>query len=427
MDSLGLAPEDSGKATQMFLRDRPGYRLGSLFTKFPVLARLWSLAISQWRNHTTEVLARSVKDRRVISRLFFKSKTLGKIKNVWPGLSDPHRGGRTVTLIEFERGPLVYKPRSGTSEINWFSLLSWMNRHGFRPKHRVVQVLGRTSYSWMEYVEPASCENQVMVRRFYKRVGGLIAAAYVLKAVDCHRENLIAAGEYPVLVDVDALWQVAPHTRKQTLTDILYRTGFFPDSQRTSLQSRSSVLGPAKSGTHLARVAAEPVVATDYADEIISGFVRGWHCLVGTSRRRAATQQRISRLRAQRRRWIYRATERYEAIRQASIEPVALRGAATRDALITRACIRSNAKWDVVRAEIKALKQLDLPYFVRRTNEPMPAEPSSLPSELLDAIRNALEWGRGVTRKGANSSRESKSRSGNLRRCALPPRRFEEE
>ena len=72
----------------------------------------------------------------------------------------------------------------------------------------------------------------------------MIAAAYLLKAVDCHRDNLIASGEDPVLVDADALWHVSPATKAQTPLDLLYRTGFFPNSNPRSLQSRSSVLGP---------------------------------------------------------------------------------------------------------------------------------------------------------------------------------------
>src|SRR3979490_747819 len=123
----------------------------------------------------------------------------------------------------------------------------------------------------MEHIEAASCENEAAVRRFYERVGGMIAAAYLLKAVDCHRENVIAAGEYPVLVDVDALWHVSPLTKTQSPTDVLYRTGFFPNSNRRSLQSRSSVLGQTTTGDHLAGMGGSPVEAARYTTEIIKG------------------------------------------------------------------------------------------------------------------------------------------------------------
>jgi lantibiotic modifying enzyme len=418
MNSLGLAPgTDRGVSERMFLRDRPSHRLVGLFRKFPVLAHLWYLAIDQWRGHVVEVLDRVAKDRGAISRFFFDKHFCGQIKDLRPGLSDPHNRGRSVTLIDFERGRLIYKPRSGLSESTWFSLLTWMNHHGFQPKLRAARVLQRKGFSWMEYAKPASCKNEAAVRRFYERLGGMIAAVYLLKAVDCHRENLIAAGEYPVLVDVDALWHVSQVTERQSLVDVLYRTGFFPNSKRRSLQSRSSVLGPATTGNHLACLGGKRVVAAHYMKEIILGFSRGWHCLIGTPSRRVAILKKLRRIRARPRRWIYLATEKYAGLLAASVQPAALRSEAAREALITRSCLRSSVSRAVVQAEIKALTQLDLPYFVRTTAESMPADKSSAPPELTDAIRNTLQLAKSY-RKGANSSTSNRYRSGSPLRSA---------
>jgi lantibiotic modifying enzyme len=218
----------------------------------------------------------------------------------------------------------------------------------------------------------------------------MIAVAYLLKAVDCHRENVIAAGEYPVLVDIDALWHVSPLTKTQSQATILYRTGFFPSSKRRSLQSRSSVLGPATSGKHLARIGGRPVAAGDYAKEIISGFSRAWVCLMGTSRRRSFLLRKVRQIRRQPRRWIYLATEKYAAILHASLSPSVLASEEDRKALLARLCSRSSVKPALIRAEIRALLRLDLPYFVRQTTERMPAEKSEMPSELAEAIQSAL-------------------------------------
>jgi lantibiotic modifying enzyme len=374
----------------MFLRERPSYRLGLLFGRFPVLAGLWVSAIRQWRDHIFEVLERVKKDRDTISRLFFNDRSLGSIKDMRPGLSDPHHGGRSVTLLQFESGRLIYKPRSGRGEATWFELLQRMNANGFAPKLRAARVLDRRSYCWMEHVEAGSCKNERAVRRFYKRLGGMIAAAHLLKAVDCHRQNLIAAGEDPVLVDVDALWHVSPVTKTQAPADLLYRTGFFPNPRRKSLQSRSSVLGSSRTGKHLARIAGRPVVPRDYTEDLLRGFSAGWKCLIGTAARRAAFRRKIRQIRARPRRWIYLATERYAAIRRESVSPAALQSEAARNTVIHRLSLRSSVSPSVNRAEIKALQQLDLPYFVRKTSEAMPADSGTLPSELSEAIRNAL-------------------------------------
>jgi class II lanthipeptide synthase len=390
MNSLGLSGSNRQVEERMFLRDRPSHRLFALFKKFPILARLWSLAICHWHGHIGEVLARSVTDSSAIARSFFDKVPTGRINDLRLGLSDPHDGGRSVTLVEFEGGRVIYKPRSGASESVWFELLGWMNRHGFQPELRAARVLQGKSYYWMEYVAATTCQNQAAVRRFYARVGGMIAVAYLLKAVDCHRENIIAAGEYPVLVDIDALWHVSPLTKTQSPATVLYRTGFFPSSKRRSLQSRSSVLGFASAGKHLARIAGRPVEPSDYTREIISGFSRAWVCLMGTSRRRSFLLKKVRQVRRRPRRWIYLATEKYAAILHASLSPSVLKSEERRKALIARLCSRSSVKPALIRAEIRALLRLDLPYFVRQTSERMPADKIEMPLELAEAIQTAL-------------------------------------
>ena len=407
MTSLGLhtGQPDPKVIEGMFLRDRACHRLLSLFNKFPVLARLWVELIRHWRERMTEILARVAADQRRLSRSFFNNQTIGKIVDARFGLSDRHNSGRTVAWLRFEAGAIVYKPRSGRAEAEWFSLLKWRNQRGFAPGLRTVRVLPRKDYSWMEYVAAAPCENKAAVCRFYRRLGGLIAAAHLLKAVDCHRENLIAAGEQPVLVDIDALWHVSPMAKTQSFSDPLYRTGFFPSADRGSLQSRSSVFGPGRSGHHLPRLAHKTLGAARYQHEIARGFGSAWRCLVGTKDRREAFARRLRRILTTQRRLIYRATEKYGAIGEASLQPGLLRSAHQRDLLIRRLCARQDAPPDVIEAEVRALKVLDVPYFVigpeefRRelisTTASNPGDeivPKNPASEQFSAVSDAERW-----------------------------------
>ena len=374
----------------MFLGNRPSDRLFSLFKQFSVLARLWCQLISQWRTHNAEVLARFATDRFALSRAFFRGEPVRTIADLRCGLSDSHNNGRTVVQLQFEAGSIIYKPRSGTGEWEWFSLLNWMNNRSFQPKLRAARVLRRKGYCWMEYIAPAFCENEAAARRFYERMGGTIAAAFLLKAVDCHRDNVIASGEQPVLVDVDALWHVSHLTKTQSPRAVLYRTGFFPNSNRHSLQSRSSVLGRTTTGKHLARIGDKPMEAARYQREIVRGFTKAWHCILGTPRRRVAFLRRLRRIRSQERRWIYWATAKYAAIRQASIQPAALRGGLERHRLIARLCGRETVTSAVLRAEISALECLDIPYFTRRTQEQLSPDKNKALRDLVDAIRDVL-------------------------------------
>jgi len=194
------------------------------------------------------------------------------------------------------------------------------------------------------------------------------------------------------LVDVDALWHVSPVTKTQSASDVLYRTGFFPDSNRRGLQSRSSALGPGTTGSHRARIAGRPLEPMNYTREIVTGFTRAWRCILGTGDRRAAFARRLRRIRSQERRWIYWATETYGAIRRASLQPAAMRSGVERELLLTRLCTENRATSAPIDAEVQNLKRLDIPYFIRKSDERMPPEERTVPLELIQAIRDALQF-----------------------------------
>ena len=92
-------------------------------------------------------------------------------------------------------------------------------------------------------------------------------------------------------------------------------------------------------------------------------------------------------------------------ILRASVSPSALGSEEARKAFLTRLCSRNTVPPAVIRAEVRALLRLDLPYFVRRTATLLPADRSEMPSELTDAIQNALLFGRKRRLKRANSSK----------------------
>ena len=371
-----------------FLAKTPHDRVVSVFKNFPVLARLWSQLISQWCDQIVELLLRFSADRGALSRTFFAAQPVGRIIDMHTGLSDPHNKGRTVMLLTCKPGPIIYKPRSGYGEREWSGLIRHLNAEFFRPKLKAARVLCRDGYCWMEEIRFAPCKNQAAARRFYERLGGTIAAAYFLRAVDCHRDNMIASGEYPVLVDAETLWHVTAKTNTQNFIDGLYETGFFSRSaRRSSYQYRSSALGRTAPGKHTPHIAARPLSAEGYEIEIINGFRRAWRCLLGTTSRRAAFGRRLQRLRRRELRRIYWSTGNYGAIGRASIQPAALRTGIDRNLLIAHLCTRSAVPQAVIRKEINALKRLDIPYFTRITT---PGTPLPKVNVVLEEILKAL-------------------------------------
>lgn len=390
--AIGLpATTESKHADHKFLGEKPSERLFSMFGKFPVLSRLWLQLISQWRDQVTELLVRLDADRTSLSRAFLKDQPVGPIVDLLGGLSDPHNGGRTVVLLHFAAGSVIYKPRPGDGEWEWFSFLQAMNALSFQPRLRIARIVRRNGYCWMERIEPSPCKDKPAARRFYQRMGGLIGAAYFLRAADCHRENVIAAGEHPVLIDAEALCHLSSKTQSQTPVDLLFRTGFLPGSNRRGLQSRSSVLGNATTGQHVPRIGARALRAAEYQNEIVDGFCRAWRCVLGTRNRRVAFVRRLRRICSRKSRWICWPTETYADIARASIQPAALRSGIERELLIARLCSRRKMPATIIHGEIEALKRFDLPYFARKRNGPLPPPQNIVQTEIIDALRRALD------------------------------------
>ena len=376
-----------------FLGKRPYDRLISLFKNFPVLAKLWSLLISQWRDQVAELLLRFSADRVALSRTFFAARPVDKIVDIRSGLSDPHNEGRAVMLLTCKAGSIIYKPRRGHGEREWSSFIRYLNARSLRPKLRAARILCRDGYCWMEEIRFAPCKNHAAAHRFYERLGSLIAAAYLLKAVDCHRDNVIASGEYPVLLDAEALWHVSRKTQIQSPLDALYETGFFPTyNRRSSWQYRSSVLGKTTTGQHIPRIGAKPLSAARYKREIVNGFSRAWHCILGTPEKSAAFVRWVRHLRAVERRWLYWPTANYDRIRRASIQPTALRSGTERDILIARSCARSAVPPRVIHAEIDALKRLDIPYFTRKIEQGSFYDERIMLPDVIKALRRAVHF-----------------------------------
>jgi type 2 lantibiotic biosynthesis protein LanM len=179
----------------------------ALLKEYPVLARHVWLFINQWVDSTCEFLERLSADAEKISRTFCVDGQLGVLEQVQVGAGDRHRNGRSVTIASFSSGAkLVYKPRPLDIEEHFQGLLEWLNERGSHPPFKTLRILNRGAYGWVEFIAAEGCTSEEEVQRFFERQGGYLALLYSLEATDFHFENLIASGEHPVLVDLEALF-----------------------------------------------------------------------------------------------------------------------------------------------------------------------------------------------------------------------------
>ena len=187
-------------------------RQRALFEEYPVLARLILQQTRRWVRSTLEFLERLSRDIHELQATFNAGATLGRLTSASGDLADPRDGGRSVIVAAFSSGArIVYKPKSQAIDMHFRELLRWMNEAGFEPAFPTLRVLDRIEYGWVEFATPGDCDSVEAVTRFYERIGGYLALLYVTDATDFHADNLIACGEHPQLIDVEALFQAREH------------------------------------------------------------------------------------------------------------------------------------------------------------------------------------------------------------------------
>src|SRR5262249_9181522 len=179
----------------------------ALLQENPVLTRQLLLAVANWATASLELLRRLCADWDALQTTFHPAGDPGLLAQVEGGVGDSHRGGRSVLIAKFSSGfQVVYKPKALAVDVHFQELLTWLNERGTHPPFRTLKVLDRGTYGWVEFVAAGGCTSADEVRRFYQRQGGYLALLYALEATDFHFENLIAAGEHPVLIDLEALF-----------------------------------------------------------------------------------------------------------------------------------------------------------------------------------------------------------------------------
>ncbi len=179
----------------------------ALFAEYPVLARLLVQRAETNVEAAWEFFQRWRDDREVVVTELLGGVEPGRITSVRFGLGDPHAGGRSVALVEFAGGArVVYKPRPLGAHVRFNALLHWFDGAAGGLGVRRLAVVDRGEYGWVEYVKPAECTGAAEFGRYYHRLGALMALLHTVDGADFHFENLVAAGDQPVLVDLETVF-----------------------------------------------------------------------------------------------------------------------------------------------------------------------------------------------------------------------------
>jgi type 2 lantibiotic biosynthesis protein LanM len=209
-----------------------------IYSEYPVLARLLMTQTIYYIDNTVQCIERFVKDYHIIIKTFeLDNESLTSIET---DLGDSHQRGKTVMRFQFSSGKeILYKPKSLQLLENFNDLLNWFNSKGFKPEFKHYKTINHKDYSWEERVDYYSCDSYEQLEKYYKRLGGLLGVLYMINGVDFHSENIIAHGEFPILIDLETLFhhrvkfspeftRIASLRAKEKIEDSVLSIGLLP-------------------------------------------------------------------------------------------------------------------------------------------------------------------------------------------------------
>lgn len=213
----------------------------ALIEEYPVLFRLTAAKINTWVHVSLEMVSRLCSDWAAIKTMLNAGSEPALLTQIESVGRNTRRGGRAVHILTFDTGfKVVYKPRSLAVEVHFQELLEWLNQHGHQPTFRLLKLLNQGTHGWVEWLAAAECSSTAALERFYQRQGAYLALFYALEATDFHLDNVIAVGENPMFIDLEALFHPRhaernlPALEQKLDEDIYYsvlRTGLLPEPE----------------------------------------------------------------------------------------------------------------------------------------------------------------------------------------------------
>ena len=186
-----------------------------LFEDKPVLLRLIASITRQWIDTSREFVLRLDADLATIRRAILHSGADSRVAKIEGDLSDPHNGGHSVQIVSFEDGSrVVYKPKDLRLDVAWYALVERLNRAEPPVELKAVRAISRDGYGWTEFIDHAGCADQEGCKRFFRRAGAWLALFHCFAANDMHQENMIAAGDHPVPIDLETILQATAEEHK---------------------------------------------------------------------------------------------------------------------------------------------------------------------------------------------------------------------
>ncbi|MDY4819139.1 MAG: type 2 lanthipeptide synthetase LanM, partial [Bacilli bacterium] len=339
-------------------------------------------------------------EEEIEERLCLMQKGL-HIVHIESSHSDVHHGGQQVARVELSNGlSILYKPHSMLNEKKFTELLHWISA-GIKIRQLDYDFLSYETHSWCTVVQYKCCHSKNEIREYYRRLGVQLFLAYFLGTHDLHYENVIASGEYPVIIDLETLTNVSRYEEQKTL-DVSVRnklsysvlsTGLLPvyfwntegigiDSSGISggnencypfkipivVESGTSNMyidysyPKAKKKENRAMLGNVFCLPAEFETEFIEGFSLAYRYVLSNV---DIFRKKIRELVTVKSRYLVANTQRYAMILSSSYHPSLLKDGAERELFLRSVCKgKTENETEIMEDEVKSLLQGDIPYYM---------------------------------------------------------------
>ena len=383
---------------------KSGNYIYSLCRKYHEMARLLFLRMKYGYENFTEFIERLPVDKTMLEREICNGNQIVHLKSRIMCASDSHKNGKKVLICDLGNGyKVVYKPHGVMKEKLYQNLFHHFNeRLGMAAFD--YRILDRSAYGWESYLEVSPCLTQKAIMRYFRRMGIHLFLCYLLSGSDAHQENVVAVGEYPVLMDLETIPGIkkgfgnneADKYIKEFIQRCVLKTGMLPVPV-WRIQGKSVFMGALSPREEMSTPFLVPVIVNEktsdmaieykhvrikmagslpiyngetvdsigYVEEICKGFSQAYEYWLAEQN---AIEKEIQPFWEEETRLLIRHTQQYSMFLNASLSPVYLENTYKRLAML-QVLRKQGMSLDIVRQEISELYQLDIPYFGCRADE----------------------------------------------------------
>lgn len=181
---------------------------GTLASDYPVLNEKLNTKTLNFSCHISKIFNHFQKDIESIVKTFHLNKNVQKLEiiEVKASLGDGHNGEGTALVLLSDGTKLIYKPRNVEVTNSYNIFIDWVNS-SLDVDLKTFNVLNRDEYGWLEFVKNEEVNSEEELEEYYYKAGMLLAITLFLGSKDYHRENIIASGKNPVLIDHETIIQ----------------------------------------------------------------------------------------------------------------------------------------------------------------------------------------------------------------------------